>query len=476
MRFASMALLGSALAAGVLAAACGSNNGSSPNPGNDAGQVEDSSVGQDTGTAADSGTVADSKVEPEAQAEAGYPAFKPTDVPQVADAGGPVMATPKVVPIFYAADDSTTVASVEDFVTKLHGSAYWSSFATEYGVGDITMLAPVTLTATLPSTYDDSQIQADLAQRLNSGDPALPTPDANTIYAFFFPPNVTITTGGGAPPGDGGTADAGDGGFGGGVQSSCGNGFGGYHDNITLTNSMDVSYAVIPRCATYGGLSGLDAITGPASHEIAEAVTDPFPSTNPAYSTVDTLHFYWSRIIGGGEVGDMCEDNQGSFVKFPPQLPYTVQRIWSNKAALAGTDPCVPEPAGMTYYNTLPVMPDILTVTSRGGTINPKGVEIPVGASKTIELDLFSMAPTSGKWTVRLIDSSSTGSTYLSPTFQECPGMSTCTGQNGDKLHVTIKVLAAARRNYEPFFIESKMSAGVYNLWAGIVGSSPDGG
>ena len=478
MRVASMSFLGSTA---VLAAACGSGNNSS-SPATDAGQVDDTSIPQDSGTAMDGGPDADAKASDAREEEAaGYPAFTPTDVPQVANAmGGPVMAHPKVVPIFYAADDSATVASVTDMVGKLHGSAYWAAFATEYGVSDLTVLAPVTITDTLPSTWDDSQIQAYLTARLNAADPAFPTPDANTIYAFFFPPNVTITTGGGPSPGDGGApegggSDAGDGGFGGGASVGCTD-FGGYHDNITLSNSMDVAYAVVPRCATFGPLTGLDAITGPASHEFAEAATDPFPSTNPAFSTVDATHSYWSRLLGGGENGDMCAQEDTSFMKFPPQVPYVVQRIWSNKAALAGTDPCVPVPTGEAYFNTLPVMPDILTVSSRGATINPKGVEIPLGASKTIELDLFSSAPTSGPWTVRIIDQSSTGTADLSATFQECPGQATCQGKNGDKLHVSIKVLTVGRRNYEAFLIESKLASGTYALWAGIVGSSPDGG
>ena len=49
--------------------------------------------------------------------------------------------------------------------------------------------------------------------------------------------------------------------------------------------------------------------------------------------------------------------------------------------------------------------------------------------------------------------------------------MATCTGQNGDKLHMTINVLTAGRRNTESFFIESKLPSGTYSLWAGLVGN-----
>jgi hypothetical protein len=131
----------------------------------------------------------------------------------------------------------------------------------------------------------------------------------------------------------------------------------------------------------------------------------------------------------------------------------------------------VPLPTGDVYFNSYPVMPDMITYSSRGGMVTSKGVEIPVGSSKTIELDLASNGPTSGPWTVSIADSSSTGNTYLSATFQECPGKSTCTGKNGDKLHMTIKVLAAGRRGTEPFIIQSVLSANAYSLWIGLVGS-----
>jgi len=479
MRGASIMTLASALAAGVLAVACGSGNAASPAA--DAGEADSSTIETgtvDTGTA-DTGSARDSGAS-DVSETGGYPAFVPTDVPQVADAGGPVMTAPKVLPIFYAQDNSMTVTSIKDFLSKLPGSTYWKSWATEYGVGDVTILAPVTLNETLGTTWDDSQIQADLATRLSggdagddAGDPAFPAADGNTIYAYFFPPGVNITENGGGPPPDAG-ADAGFTSVGSCVVDP--NGYGGYHSDITMGGGQNVSYAVMPRCMNFGNLTGLDAVTGPASHELAEAASDPFPSGNPAFSTTDAPHGYWSRLNGGGEIGDMCENLDTSFVKFPPAIPYTVQRIWSNKAALAGTDPCVPLPAGDVYFQTYPVMPNMITLSSRGMTVQTKGADIPVGGSKTIEMDLASSAPTSGPWTVRIIDSSSTGTAYLTAAFQECSGQATCTGQNGDKLHMKITVVAAGRRNTEPFFIESKLASGTYALWAGVVGLGPDGG
>jgi hypothetical protein len=45
------------------------------------------------------------------------------------------------------------------------------------------------------------------------------------------------------------------------------------------------------------------------------------------------------------------------------------------------------------------------------------------------------------------------------------------TGQNGDKIQLTITVVAAGRGNTEPFLIYSTLKGGAQNLWAGVVGN-----
>jgi len=107
-----------------------------------------------------------------------------------------------------------------------------------------------------------------------------------------------------------------------------------------------------------------------------EAVTDPFPDSEtvmPAFVTVDEPHFFWSSMLGGGEVGDMCAQNGGAFVKFPELPLYTVQRIWSNASTKAGADPCEPLLPTYTYINSIPILPDSLMLMTRGSTVNVKG-------------------------------------------------------------------------------------------------------
>jgi hypothetical protein len=327
------------------------------------------------------------------------------------------------------------------------------------------MLPPVQLTDNAPATWDDTQIQAWLAGKLNANDTTLPTPDANTLYAFFFPAGTTITLGGGGGGGDGGT----DGGGGGHVSQSC-QSFGGYHDNVQLDanhQGLPVAYSVVPRCQSFGNLTGLDAITGPASHEFMEATSDPYPTTNPRYAQIDDAHFYWQQLSGGGEIGDMCVPDPTAFTKFPELSSYVVQRGWSNASIKAGHDPCQPTIQGSgPYFNAVPIMTDNVTITFGGQMVIAKGVLLAQGQSKTIELDLYSDGPTSGDWSVSAMD----GAQLRGQTAQLGFSFDKQSGKNGDKLHMTITVMTASTRKRETFAVLSKLGQ-TENMWLGVVGN-----
>jgi hypothetical protein len=465
MRLVQLASVSTLVLGAALGAACGGTT-QNANATNDAG-------GSDTGIAPDVTTMAppDSGTAPTPDAAPPvypYPAKDPADPPQVVTLGGPVMKAPKIVPVFFANDpDTATLAKVADFVKKVGQTQYWKANTTEYGVGAATGLDPIMLTAAdnPPATLDDSTIQTWLAGKLNSNDPAWPKPDQNTIYAMFYPAATTITLGGGmAPTGDAGAPpDAG--GFGGGVETSC-QYFGGYHQDILLDanhGTANVAYAVLPRCPAFNGLSAQDGLTSAASHEFLEASTDPFPIEDPAYAQVDNPHFYWSSFLGGGEIGDMCAQFLPSFTKFAEMPDYEVQRSWSNKAASTGQDPCVPALPGEVYFNTVPVM-DKVPASYAGQTVTASGVQIAAGQSKTIELDLFSTGPTSGPWTVSAADQATLRMqpAQLNFTFDKT------TGQNGDKIMMTIQVVTASKRNRESFVITSTLGS-VNNVWIGTV-------
>jgi hypothetical protein len=465
-RLVPIALLASVLAcAGGIAAGCGSSSGGAgPQAGDDAAAEGSTPVGD-----AGEGGAAD-VVE-----AAAYPAIVPNDIPQVPNPGnGPVLSLPKVYPIYFSTDDPTFTAQITDFLTKVGATNYWNTIGSEYGVGSLVAEAPIQLTAAddPPAVYGDRQIRTWLEAKLGAvdggtADPAFPTPDGNTIFAFFFPPGVTIYTGG-PRPGDGGVEGgvAADAGPPAGSQVSC-TSFGGYHNRVSLGNSRDAAYAVIPRCSSFDGFTGIDAVTAAASHELVEGTTDPYIT---AFATTDDAHWYWATVLGGGEIGDMCAQTLESFTHFPDLPAYLVQRCWSNKAALKGGDPCVPLPSGDVYFNSFPVMPDMITVNDGTSTTTSKGVMIPVGSSKTIEIDLFSNVPTSQEWSLEALDSNrlAGGPAQLSFSFDKSRG------QNGDKIHMTIKVLAAGSGNNEPFILISTLGTSAtapQNIWAGLVGN-----
>jgi hypothetical protein len=201
-------------------------------------------------------------------------------------------------------------------------------------------------------------------------------------------------------------------------------------------------------------------------------VTDPYPTTNngrdSAYAQVDEDHFIWN-IFGGSESGDLCAQDPGAFF-LSPELNMTVQRTWSNKMAKAGHDPCAPNLPSQVYFNAGPVMNDDVTldVSALGaGIVQTKGTQIPVGKSKTIEIDLFSDGPTSGAFSVTAID-------MLAQYTQQPPTLEfkfdRTSGVNGEKLHLTITTKTAATlvTGAHPFLLEAKLGTHV-NTWPALV-------
>ena len=207
--------------------------------------------------------------------------------------------------------------------------------------------------------------------------------------------------------------------------------------------------------------------------------------TNPAWSQVDNQHIFWELALGGGEIGDMCAQDPASFVKFQP-FNYVVQRVWSNAAAMAGNDPCVPDlPADVyfngsnemegaeTYFNAAPVLPDTINL----GQFQFVGINIPVGQTKPVTLDLFSTASTDGPFRVDVWDFNALmgGTAMLDFTMKNGD-----VGMNGDQLTVDVDVLSASQYNAEIFMVmacqpvSSPCNPGVstwWHSWIGVVGN-----
>lgn len=374
-----------------------------------------------------------------------YPAFHPS-VPSIVKLSGSVLAQPKLVPVFFDGDDAAITAHTDAFASALGASSYWAANTAEYGVGPIAYVSSVHLSETPSAQLDDTDIQAWLRGKLQSGDPAFPKPDGSTIYMITYPKGVQITEGGG---------------------TACKQ-FGAYHNSLTLDaahGNVVVPFAVLPRCTSFQGLSGADMVTAGASHELVETVTDPQPYADPAFEMLDDDHVFWMFALGA-ETGDMCSSGASAYFK-PDGLDYTVQRCWSNQAASLLHDPCVPKLGTIAYFNTAAVLPDVHSTLLFGPKIDSHVVTIGVGETRAVELDLFSDEKTNGPWKVEVLDFSSL---YGGPK-KLAISLDRTSGRNGEKIWADITALEKASPEYggvSLFLIRSSLGA-MRSTWVGAV-------
>jgi hypothetical protein len=172
---------------------------------------------------------------------------------------------------------------LEGFLGSVVNSSYMDALTNAgYGVGRGSSSAGRISLANLPagSTLTDGTMRAWLSAYIS--DHTLQPVDANRLYVLFVEPNVIVKDDGGA------------------TSSS----FRGYHTAFAGPGGT-VRYAVIayPRGtvnnASVSFLSDIDSITKTASHEIAEAATDP----DIGYSTKG-----WYDANFDGEIGDINND------------------------------------------------------------------------------------------------------------------------------------------------------------------------
>ena len=354
----------------------------------------------------------------------------PQTQPIVMSSGGTVMAAPHIVPVFFA-NDATMQATVETFLGQLAGSSYWTAISSEYGVGALTIAPTVIATETPPTT--DTALQT-LIKAHAGGTGGWPANTPNTLYAVFLPDGVTLTMQGSA---------------------SC-VAFDGYHSEVN-----NIIYALMPRCAATARFTTLQTTTIAASHEFLEAATDPHPFTAPAYNTGDDEHAIW-QLAPGFELGDMCEYNHAAYQ--PLLGTFTVQRTWSNAAAAAGHDPCVPALA-TPYVQATTNLP-FVTIDTGQGSLVTRGIQLAVGESKTIEVDLYSdgAAP---DWTVAAYD---VASKYQMQPEELTFSFDKTTGHNGDKLMLTItRVKAAGQIGVSELALQSSIDGVSASTWWALV-------
>jgi hypothetical protein len=217
----------------------------------------------DTGSAEDAGMPGDGGGSEAGSAEAGAMEAGPVEAGPadsgMPDTGTPDTGTPDAAPLVGPDPYAPTLEQFGDTITT---TSWWKAAVGAYGIGTGMGGGHIRLPDSLGpgmgtisnSNISDDQVQAFIQQEITAG--ALPQPSDDVIYALYFPSTTTITY------------------FG---ALSCEQ-FGGYHGATEVMdqagNTWWPSYAVLPRC-NFGNLSTLDQITFAASHEFAEASSDP---------------------------------------------------------------------------------------------------------------------------------------------------------------------------------------------------------
>ncbi len=389
-----------------------------------------------------------------------YPAPHPP-LPQLVNAAnGPVLTSPNVYLVFYPSYGQEP--NLQAFAQAMTTAAFWSATTSEYGIGPLSYKGTIDLTDTPPTTIGQTDIETWVASELQSG--AFGTPDPQGIYTIVYPSTTTITQ-----PNPISSAF--------GTVNSC-QSFYGYHDNTQVAlgdagTMTSFAYAVIPTCGP------LYSLTETISHEWVEAATDPLVTSggtftlnggpNAAFFGPDANHIIWS-LLGGGEAADLCgTDNLSAYITPPDLGGDWVQRTWSNLSAQGSHDPCVPPVTG-AFFDSAPVLTEMVSFTSAiTGTVTSQGITIPQGQSATVEVDMFSDGDTGGPWTVSAADVMSTyyGSYGLKPTLAFV--WDRTSGQNGEKLHLTITVTGPSLFGGAHAFMINSQLGSRQMTWPGLV-------
>lgn len=260
--------------------------------------------------------------------------------------GGPITSNMRVINVLWGADvDTSEVNSMPQFLTDLVTSSWIDGLGAEYNTAGVStvnsvpgtnqalgrgsFVSQVQITPSFCSTNStctvtDAQIQTELKNQLDAASLPLPTYDSqgngNTIYVIEFPPNVTI---------DGSAIGVGD---------SC-TSFCAYHGTM-LYKGNPILYSIHPdystglcnsSCDFSSGMQVLSTLENQQlvhSHEIAEAITDPYVGIVTSFAP--PLGWYDRN---NGEVGDACGPydsgpNAGATAVTLNGHNYVVQNIW----------------------------------------------------------------------------------------------------------------------------------------------------
>lgn len=253
-------------------------------------------------------------------------------LPRVEYQGGPFLRNPRIVTVTFTDDDAGLVDRLERFGDTITRTSWWRDVVDSYCVtpedciGQGTPGPHVHLEEPLPAQVHDVEIAMLVTSQAQAG--RFDVLDRNTLLLVYLPANVALSE-----------ATAG---------TYCDGGPRALHRALRLPAAI-VPYAVIPRCGTEADL------TATASHEIVEATTNPDPSRRGFSFTrsSESLGFTYSGVEPVDPCG-LITMNANRTV----QDGFTLQRAWSNRAAAAGHNPCVPAP-DRPYLALIPAAPTV---------------------------------------------------------------------------------------------------------------------
>jgi hypothetical protein len=178
---------------------------------------------------------------------------------------------------------------VGGFLSYMTGSTYMDMLTrADYGVGRGSYLDGWVDPVALPGVITDQQIEMEVAAAIAAG--RLRPPDANRLYFVFVEPGVEVVT-----------ADG----------SNSVTDFWSYHSDFAGPTGAPVSYAVVPYLdggsGTLPGLTPFQTVTEVSSHELAEAVTDPFGNNVGVAAWYDGSWRDPNTGQRGGEIADITD-------------------------------------------------------------------------------------------------------------------------------------------------------------------------
>lgn len=253
-------------------------------------------------------------------------------LPRLEYHGGAFIRRPRVVTITFADDDPSLVRHVERFGGAVTRTSWWRSVTADYCVESRGCVGAgrdgraVRLGDVLPDDLHAVALTARVARHAEAG--TLGAIDDETTLLVYLPPRVRLH-------------DA----F---VPRYCGDGPHAFHRPLRLSTGR-AAIAVMPRCGDAA------ALTGTASHELLEMVTNP--------DTADRGFAFLRGAAASGftaagvEPADPC--GLAAVDNTVVADGFVVRRAWSNRAAQRGHDPCAPTSRARPFVALVPREPGV---------------------------------------------------------------------------------------------------------------------